>query len=89
MSIETPLIRSQRNWALPLMKPVLVNGYRFEYIIKVRVFISSPNLKVPIDVLVDGSSRSAPKISRIWTTGANRSSYGMYTHLPNDSFEES
>ena len=82
-------MRSQRNWALPLMKPVLVSGYRLEYIIKVRVFISGPNLEVPNDVPMDETSRSTPNVSRIWTTGANRSSYGMYPHLPNDSFEES
>ena len=56
------------------MKPVLVSGYRFEYIIKVRVFISGPNLEVPNDVLVDETLRSAPNVSRIWTTGANQSS---------------
>ena len=58
MSIGTPLLGSQRNWALP----------------KVRVFISGPNLEVPIDVPMEESSRFAPNVSRIWKTRANLSS---------------
>ena len=75
MTIGTPLIRSQRNWALPrLMKPMLVSGYRFKYIIKVKVFIFGRNLEVPIDVPVEETSRSASNVSRIWTTGTDLSS---------------
>ena len=90
MLIGTPLIRSQRNWALPrLMKLMFVSGYKFEYIIKVRVFISSLNLEVPIDVPVEETSRFAPNVSRIWTMRPIGHRKGMYPHLPNNSFEES
>ena len=41
---------------LRLMKPMLVRGYRFEYIINARVFISSENLEVLIDVPLEETS---------------------------------
>ena len=50
MSIETPVMRSHRNFALPrLMKAMLDNGYRLENMIKFRVISSGVNCAVPID----------------------------------------
>ena len=90
MLIGTPLIRSQRNWALPrLMKLMLVSGYEFKYIIKVRVFNSNLNLEVPIDVPVEETSRFAANVSRIWTMRSIGYRKGMYPHLSDNSFKES
>ena len=55
------------------MKPVLVNGYKFEYIINAKVLISGENLAVPMDVPVEETSRSVPKVSRMRSRGLNLS----------------
>ena len=66
-------MRSHRNLASLRLKK-LVKWYKFECIIKVRVFISGSNLEVPIDVPVEETSWCAPNVSRISTTGVNLSS---------------
>jgi len=58
------------------MKPVLDREYKFENMINMRLFISGPNLEVPIEVPVEETSQSAPKVSRISAIGANLSTYG-------------
>ena len=53
---------------------MLVNGYKFEYMINAKVLISVENLAVPMDVPVDKTSRSTPRVSRMRLRGPNLSS---------------
>ena len=66
MSIWAPLIKSHKNYVLlRLMKLVLDRGYRLKNMISVRVFNSDPNFVVPMEVPMEETSWSAPKMSRI------------------------
>ena len=57
MSIEAPLIKSHRNCAHPwLMKPMFDRRLRLKNMISVRVFNSSPNFVVPMEVLAEETS---------------------------------
>ena len=57
------MMRSHKNCALPrLMNPVLDSGCRLENMINVRVFSSSLNFVVPMDVPLAETSCSTPRI---------------------------
>ena len=77
MSIGVPVMRSHKNCAPPkLMNHVLDNGYRLENMMNVRVFISSLNFAVPMDVPLAEILCSSPRILKISDTWGSRSSYG-------------
>ena len=63
MSIGAPVMGSHKNCALPrLMNLVLDSGYKLENMMNVRVFSSSLNFAIPMDVPLAETSYSAPRI---------------------------
>ena len=81
ISIGTPVMRSQRNCALPrLMKAVLDNG-RLENMINFRVVSSGENCLVPIEVPLLTTSWSIPRTWRMSWALSTLSSYGVVSIL--------
>ena len=63
MLIGAPVMRSHKNYALPrLMNPVLKSGYKLENKMNIRVFSSSLNFTIQMDVPLAETLCSALRI---------------------------
>ena len=63
MLIGAPVMRSHKNYALPrLMNPMLKSGYKLENKMNIRVFSSSLNFTIQMDVPLAETLCSAPRI---------------------------